>query len=638
MNKEIEKQISERTSELEHAKIELKKKFIGIDDQIDKVIENISMWYIMPEFQFRPLIISLWGITGVGKTDLVRSLVDLLNFSDKFMEIQMDYKNYYFDTIESRMEDSDMNFYEPAILLLDEMQRYRSIDEEGRMITNQYYNDVWTLLSDGKFQNDSTRKAKALEILFEDRYENERNEEEFPNNSNNLNKRNKKQKNVSYTYRQGYWQSKMIKNLLNISISIEDIMKMSTEECSTLIETTVKNGKINNGKTYEKLLIFISGNMDEAYSFSDEVDSADIDADIFHEKSKKVNIVDIKKCLSKQFKPEQIARFGNNHVIYPSLSKDNYKEIIKKNAQRILDEIEKVHGIKIDLSKNIYDLMYRNGVFPAQGVRPIITTVNAVLGSNLSYFMYKGFISSVSSLHLDVEEDDMICMINGKKEKKKIDMDLDRIRKEKSMEEISLTIVHELGHALLYGILYGVAPEQIILNSTDSFNDGFTITGLSISNKKFMMNEMCVCLGGKIAEEIVFPDEIVSSGASFDLMCATNTAGKFIRRFGMDKFSSVIAKKESDDPREYNFNIDETNSMIEKMVEKQKKKAKKMLLKNIDIFKALVDFAMKKPDHSMSSLEFKDICMKNGLEIKIKNPDKMLEYGYENETNKFLNK
>ena len=89
MNKDFFNQIKEKREKLEEIKIKLKEKFIGIDNVIDKIIDYISLWYLMPNIQFRPLIISLWGITGVGKTDLVRTLVSLLKFTDKFIEIQM---------------------------------------------------------------------------------------------------------------------------------------------------------------------------------------------------------------------------------------------------------------------------------------------------------------------------------------------------------------------------------------------------------------------------------------------------------------------------------------------------------------------------------------------------------------------
>ena len=144
--KDFIKRIGERKGKLENVKKELKKKFIGIDGVIDKIIDNISLWYMTPEIQFRPLIVSLWGITGVGKTDLVRTLVNLLEFTDKFIEIQMDMKLDYSRNIENYLESSGVDCNEPAILLLDEIQRYRTIDENGlaEFFNERHYQDVYS--------------------------------------------------------------------------------------------------------------------------------------------------------------------------------------------------------------------------------------------------------------------------------------------------------------------------------------------------------------------------------------------------------------------------------------------------------------------------------------------------------------
>ncbi len=67
--------IEQREQELAKARADLQEAFVGIDDVIDELIDGIRVWYLMPEVLSRPVILNLWGMTGVGKTDLVRKLV-----------------------------------------------------------------------------------------------------------------------------------------------------------------------------------------------------------------------------------------------------------------------------------------------------------------------------------------------------------------------------------------------------------------------------------------------------------------------------------------------------------------------------------------------------------------------------------
>ena len=53
----------------------------------------------------------------------------------------------------------------------------------------------------------------------------------------------------------------------------------------------------NHGADYSKLLIFICGNIDEAYSMSGMSSEADIDADTLHGFSKKITVVTVKQAL-----------------------------------------------------------------------------------------------------------------------------------------------------------------------------------------------------------------------------------------------------------------------------------------------------------------------------------------------------
>lgn len=640
------KRIEERKEKLEFIKIELKKKFIGIDGVIDKIVDNIALWYMTPEIQFRPLIVSLWGITGVGKTDLVRTLVNLLEFTDKFIEIQMDMKLDYSRNIENYLESSGVDCNEPAILLLDEIQRYRTIDENGHMIENKHFNDIWMLLSDGKFKNNSQRKHEIMEMLFEEMYWQDQRENsteddmaDTPNvevtSSSGTGKKKKKKKDPKkMKFHTSYWTASRFKKMLNLQIDVEDIMKMSLEHRMDLMEESLKTKNVNEGKSYEKLLIFISGNLDEAFRMADDVEDSESDADIMHELSKRINIIHIKDALRKKFKPEQIARFGNNHIIYPCLDKNAYQTIIKMNCQEILNRIKNKHGIQIELSQDIYDVIYRNGVFPTQGVRPAISTVFNVLGSNLPYFLYHALISNVKHFKLEYGKKKLAATFNEKLVTKPIVLELDEIRDNKSIDEVMLVTVHEIGHALVYSLLFHTPPKQINTNSA-GLSNGFIINHNSIDNKTFLKNKLAVYMAGLCAEEMVFGEEYKSNGAQMDIQFATHDAGNYVRRYGMNGLISKITKKEIQDTGEYNFDVDKTNDIIEGLLIEEKKRAKDLLNEYVSVYKKLIEFAIK--NNGIKIDAFLEICNKNGMKLVQKEINDKLIYSYEDKLNNFLN-
>jgi cell division protease FtsH len=137
---ELIKHIDEKEKNLEFAKRELKEYFVGLDSIIDRVIENVKIWYIMPELLTHPVIINLWGMTGVGKTALVRMLVELLEFADRFEEVQLTNSgsigssSSWSNRISGILSSSNISPKEAGILLLDEIQRFRTVNEEDRDI------------------------------------------------------------------------------------------------------------------------------------------------------------------------------------------------------------------------------------------------------------------------------------------------------------------------------------------------------------------------------------------------------------------------------------------------------------------------------------------------------------------------
>ncbi len=103
---------------------------------------------------------------------------------------------------------------------------------------------------------------------------------------------------------------------------------------------------------------------------------------------------------------------------------------------------------------------------------------------------------------------------------------------------------HEMGHALVALSLPGVDPVQkvsIIPRGIAAL--GYTmqrpIEDRFLMDRGELFNRMTVLLAGRAAETLVFPD--VSTGASDDLVKATEIARSMVTRFGMDPNLGLVA-------------------------------------------------------------------------------------------------
>lgn len=619
--KELITRINKRRADLEKASKNLKKKFVGIDKIIDSVIENINVWYIMPELVTRPTIVNLWGMTGVGKTDLIRTLVKELQFGDRFLEIQLTNKgDIFYNSIQKCLGNSSIEYDEPGIILLDEVQRFRTIDQQGLEIHDCKFQDLWMLLSDGCFSTSGDSKSDLLELLFGDsfyeQYDAEADEDADSEDRDESRKRKARRK--KRKYHRSFWSATQLKKKLKLTEPVEEIMQWSEDRKFSLIWAALKGDKVYEGDSYSKALIFVSGNLDEAYDMADQTGNADHDADVFHEFSSRINIVDIKNALSKRFKPEQISRLGNVHIIYPSLNRKSYETIIKRKVNEIIRDVKKKHGIKIKVDNSVRACIYRNGVFPAQGVRPVFSSVSSLLGSSIPTFIMAAIEKKKREISISYKHDHLVVVIGNKTYQYKIECSIDKIKEENNYDEVVLTSVHEAGHAVVYASLFGIAPTQIVSSTSSSDNGGFVGLHSITRSKKDVCNKIVCMMAGKVAEELVFGEDNATAGANGDITQASKFASAYFRDWGMGDANAKTSNQYSDHAPPANYDMDVTNDSIEKLVTRCKGEAKAVINNNVEFFKAtidkLVEYGEIKPEG------FKSIANKYGLAIDVVPP------------------
>ena len=516
--------IAMRQACLERARGALKVHFVGIDKIIDELCDAVMIWFVAPELLSRPVIVNLWGMTGVGKTDLVRRLVRALDIADRFVEIELSNADSttWHTSVVSRLSDSGALEGRPTFMLFDEIQRFNTLDHEGNPVPNTKFSDFWELLSDGRLARRENPDVQYLiaSLAFTVAEQARRRQAGEDLGDPTI----------------GIWEARHLKTQLRLVDDIEVLARLTPEQALERARSAEARKVVYEPIDCSRSLILISGNLDEAFTMAAAGAEADVDADVFAAYADKVTVVDIKNALARRFKPEQVARFGNTHLIYTSLRHKDFIELIAREIEKVRERAARRFGVAVTVDESVHDLIYRNGVFPVQGVRPVFSSVADILESNLAKLLFEAVLAGEDRITLayDVEARALTCRVGDRAVVLPYTGRLDRIRESSPMDKIANVAVHEAGHAVMYAVLFGLAPLRPTARVASSYVSGFTSPHPIYETAGSLIRQAKVALAGGIAEELVFGKGLASVGRSADRERATMTIIDFIRRHGFD--------------------------------------------------------------------------------------------------------
>ena len=119
-----------------------------------------------------------------------------------------------------------------------------------------------------------------------------------------------------------------------------------------------------------------------------------------------------------------------------------------------------------------------------------------------------------------------------------------------SEKEKKITAYHEAGHAILFHVLDQMEPVHTIsIIPTGMGAAGYTMP-LPSKDEMFntrgkMLEHIQVCLGGRIAEELIFDD--ITTGASQDIKQATQIAKAMVTKYGMSSTMGMVSYGDDQD-------------------------------------------------------------------------------------------
>ncbi len=194
-----------------------------------------------------------------------------------------------------------------------------------------------------------------------------------------------------------------------------------------------------------------------------------------------------------------------------------------------------------------------------------------------------------------------------------------------------LVAYHEAGHAVVGAVMPDYDPVQKISIIPRGQAGGLTFFTPSeermesgLYSRSYLQNQMAVALGGRVAEEIIYGEDEVTTGASNDLKQVASVARQMITKFGMsDKLGPVALGRSQggmflgrDISAERDFSEDTAatiDSEVSILVEIAYERAKKALNDNRQVLEELT--AMLMETETVDSLEFQDLLIRHEVKV-----------------------
>ncbi|HEB98522.1 MAG TPA: ATP-dependent zinc metalloprotease FtsH [Thiotrichales bacterium] len=202
----------------------------------------------------------------------------------------------------------------------------------------------------------------------------------------------------------------------------------------------------------------------------------------------------------------------------------------------------------------------------------------------------------------------LVEMEDFERAKDKIMMGAERKSMVMSEEEKRLTAYHEAGHAIVGRLV----PEHDPVHKVSIIPRGRAL-GVTLFlpeedrhslSKRRLESQIASLFGGRVAEELIFGEEQVTTGASNDIQRATELARNMVTKWGLSDRLGPLAYGEDEGEvflghsvTQHKHVSDETahaiDEEVKRIVERNYQRARKILEENIDILHAMAEALMK---------------------------------------------
>ncbi|MDX9752063.1 MAG: AAA family ATPase [Flavobacteriales bacterium] len=611
--------IFDRAARIRGLEERLRTTHFGIDTEIRRLLDVFAPWYQFAETQTRPRTIGLWGMTGTGKSSLVRALVKEAGMEDRtfWLDAGESRKEYWLEDV-FRLMDEQLDGT-PFIVVVDEFQNARTVHREEGVRESGMLRRFWEMLDTGRVITwpDTWRRSGIK--LFTDRF--------------------KKAVEAGVRVQNGRVVSAMeqFNDLVGCYYSTDDEdpdwaipgevwMDLRLSDRRTPLRDVRgrlsrldQNGvlawlaeldpatPVSRVIDASKALVVLLGNLDELYVGGKEP-MAELDPEVLLHRHENIGRAGVHHALTKLFRIEQVGRIGSSHVVFPPIGADTINAIVRAEVRGLCERLTAQCKRTVAVDDNLVEHLRATSSIAVLGARPVVEAVHNTVPLLLAQAMEHAQAPAAASVRLAVEDGTPVAELLVEGAAHRMELALDTAGPPAGPDDdahLERSAVHETGHLVCGTLLCGRRPLQVCVRTRDPQVAGFVVWDRvrRVQLRKDIVPELAGLLAGRVAEQMYYGPDAVSTGAEDDLRRATAMALDMVKSAGMGQHIFQHADHPSSEHRGFRTMLHEVEAQAKQWIEAAEALALDTLRADHALFVQCVDRLKEKGALGMAELE-----------------------------------
>jgi hypothetical protein len=578
------------------------------DDVARKVLDSVMPWYLHPEVQVRPRVLGLWGMTGTGKTHLVRQLLTALDLDDRTVWLdggRLARSNFGTNALDPVYESHNGR---PFVVVIDEFQHARSrqqmtVEDRGVM------RSIWELIDGGKITvHDGERH---LEVLLDLRDVLRRALERgmqvkggrivaglelYEELCDDTLGRPKDAAEAPWLIPKEHWQwmrSALERPVMSLSAFMDLMQGLDSGNVLPFVEQLVLSCSMPRVLDASQALVIVLGNLDELYALGEEL-VPELDPDVLVARHEHIGLTGLQEALYKLFRIEQVARLGSEQFAVPPLSRGRLLAVARTHGDALCGRLRESTGVQVRLGDSFLASVVRGHAIAVLGARPLLNALDRLVPGLMvqaeQHARHLGL--PLNAVDIDAVDGGLRLSLRGGKRPQRLCLPLPPGPLDAQGPVHAVHAVHEAGHAVVGLALQGVTPLQVCARSNSRSVGGFVIWEKPLGRepllRSMVLPQLAGLLGGWVAERVVFGEAGQSAGSSSDIAQATGMALDLIRQEGMGALPLLHSAKVGGNPNGVHHRQQACDELAEQWVQQAVEQATRTIMHERALLDALV--------------------------------------------------